>query len=668
MRSGKKKILGNIELETGTTVRELSTDGTLSDNSDDALVTEKAIKTYVDENAVPTAVQKNEDNIMINAFRIAVNGSLSQFNMIDGIVDEYEDESGIDTVNSTNERYNSTDDYYDPSRTLAEVDEDTKLMLHFNGVDGSFEILDDGNTGHIITQNATAQLKTDQKKWGSSSVWFDGNSDYLSIPDSADWDVVASDSDNWTIECWVRWNSHPGGGQIMTLIDQFANASNYWQLKYKDNTLRWEVQVGGTGIIDTGYVGSITDSDWHHVAMCKVADEYGLYVDGTQIGYTQDSSTNNFSGSLYIGQRGDGGNWFDGYMDEIRIIHSNIFSASPNSGKTDTISVPTGAHTSDADTKLLLHCNTQDVSDSHHIPDFIGTAQLDTAQKKWGTGSLLLDGNSDYILFSDSSDWDFYASNSDNKTIDCWVKIDNLSASHTVCQQYQDSNNRWVFHYVTGNGFKAYFTAVGDYCNTGYTGVLSDTNWHHLALIKVANEYGVYIDGVQKAYCQANDITNISGNFYIGVASAVADFFDGHIDEFKFQHSNSFSAAPNVGLTDTITVPTAEYSDVLAINDMTLISDTFTAEAAPDNGRIIVLEEDVDAITLNTDLKAYMSIDGGSNWHQGTLSDEGDYDANKRILVADFDVSAESDTSVEYKITTHNSKDLKLHATGLSWD
>ena len=62
-----------------------------------------------------------EANIMLNAFRVAVNGSLTQFNMVDGIVDEYEDESAIDTATSTNENYNSTDDYYAPSGDVLSV-------------------------------------------------------------------------------------------------------------------------------------------------------------------------------------------------------------------------------------------------------------------------------------------------------------------------------------------------------------------------------------------------------------------------------------------------------------------------------------------------------------------------------------------------------------------
>jgi len=46
-------------------------------------------------------------NIMLNAFRISVNGSLSVQNMADGVVDDFADTTGIDTSNSTNESVSS---------------------------------------------------------------------------------------------------------------------------------------------------------------------------------------------------------------------------------------------------------------------------------------------------------------------------------------------------------------------------------------------------------------------------------------------------------------------------------------------------------------------------------------------------------------------------------
>jgi hypothetical protein len=54
----------------------------------------------------------NNFNIGLLGFKMAVNESLTVFNLIDGVVDEFQDESGTDEAEGSNDLYNSTDDYY----------------------------------------------------------------------------------------------------------------------------------------------------------------------------------------------------------------------------------------------------------------------------------------------------------------------------------------------------------------------------------------------------------------------------------------------------------------------------------------------------------------------------------------------------------------------------
>lgn len=61
------------------------------------------------------------DNIVNLAWRLAIAESLSVFNLEDGVVDEFEDETGVDTGASSNQNYNSLDDYYSPTIAL-EID------------------------------------------------------------------------------------------------------------------------------------------------------------------------------------------------------------------------------------------------------------------------------------------------------------------------------------------------------------------------------------------------------------------------------------------------------------------------------------------------------------------------------------------------------------------
>ena len=107
--------------------------------------------------------------------------------------------------------------------------------------------------------------------------------------------------------------------------------------------------------------------------------------------------------------------------------------------------------------------------------------------------------------------------------------------------------------------------------------------------------------------------------------------------------------------------------------DLTLQSVATTAESAPTTGDIVMLIEDsAGTATINTDIKAYISRDGSAFSSQVTLTDEGDWGTNKRILAAhNVDISGiTSGTSMKYKITTHNqsaSKATKIHATSLAW-
>jgi hypothetical protein len=77
---------------------------------------------------------------------------------------------------------------------------------------------------------------------------------------------------------------------------------------------------------------------------------------------------------------------------------------------------------------------------------------------------------------------------------------------------------------------------------------------------------------------------------------------------------------------------------IAATLPMTLISNAQTAQAAPTEGRLMLYEEDVDAITLDTDLKGYVSRDGGTTYTQTPLVEDTVYgqfglDANTILLL-----------------------------------
>jgi len=605
------------------------------------------------------------DNSLLNAFDIAVNGSLTRHGMVDGIRDAFVDESGIDTGSSINEDYNSAGDYYVNATESGGIDVNTKLMIHANGGDESGQ-------AHAPTYKYTAQIDATIYKFGAGSLFLDGNSDYLTVADSADWDFGTG---AFTLDTWVRFASLPTGrNDIINHGLELSNSQGEWgfQISPDSGSYRFALSIRQASSWFHYYSGnfSLSTNTWYHFAMVRDGSS-NLYAfkDGIQAGSTgtsSDTMTNGSSILLTIGAGGadaPAGTYLNGHMDGVRITKGEALW-------TTNFTKPSTVPTAGANTKLLLNFEGGDQYAGHNVEPQ-GTAQIDLSTKKWGTGAWKFDGDSDYLELSDSADWDLVGSNSDDWTIDLWVKHDDHAGSEHYIAQYEDGSNYWRLSHTSGTGLSFHVeSGGGTLFTTTVGGEITDTDWHHIALCKVADEYGIYKDGVQVAYVQSSSTDTFTGILAVGSLS-VSNYFDGNMDEIRIQHSNIFSASPNNTPDDTITVPTEEYSDTGEILDMTLISNSVTASSDPDNARLVLFEEDVDAITLNTDLKAYVSKDGGSTWAQVTLTDEGDYDTNQRILAGSVDLTQSgigSGTSIEYKITTHNAKELKIHGVGSLWD
>ena len=101
--------------------------------------------------------------------------------------------------------------------------------------------------------------------------------------------------------------------------------------------------------------------------------------------------------------------------------------------------------------------------------------------------------------------------------------------------------------------------------------------------------------------------------------------------------------------------------------DMVLISETFTALVQPNEAFIVMWQEDVNAITLNADLKAWASRDGGASWSQATLTEEAVLSTG-RILTGSAALSGQpAGVAMRWKVTTHNTKVLRVHGIALQW-
>jgi len=226
------------------------------------------------------------------------------------------------------------------------LDADTALLLHMDGEDDGIIFPDSSITSPKgnATVNGDVVTKTAWKKWGTASGLFTGASGYLSYTDNSAWDIIGSNSDNQSIDMWVKWSATPLGYQYF-IGQHEATWENQWCFGVTNSqALIFNAYKDGAGILNFQSAAHlITDTDPHWVALCKVGNKYGIYLEGTQVAYREDDSTDTLSALLTIGQKG-GGEGFLGYIDELRWQKSNLIGAAPNEGLTDTIKVPTSPY------------------------------------------------------------------------------------------------------------------------------------------------------------------------------------------------------------------------------------------------------------------------------------------------------------------------------------
>ena len=189
-------------------------------------------------------------------------------------------------------------------------------------------------------------------------------------------------------------------------------------------------------------------------------------------------------------------------------------------------------------TKLLLPFDgtngattTSDLSNTNRTVTFYGTAQLSTAQSKFGGSSLLLDGNSDYLTVPHVSS-DIVT----ELTLEAWFKTSS-SALQTLIGTYNPTST--TGSYIQINGGTPNSGVHGGNQMTSSSGGYADGNWHHVALTRnTSNLLTLWLDGVSKA--TTTDSTALpTSPFYIGRLnhSSLTRYFDGYLDDVRWTPS-----------------------------------------------------------------------------------------------------------------------------------
>jgi hypothetical protein len=177
-----------------------------------------------------------------------------------------------------------------------------------------------------------------------------------------------------------------------------------------------------------------------------------------------------------------------------------------------------------------------------------GNARLSTAQKKFGTASLALDGSGDYARVLPTADFGFGTS---NWTIELWLyKTGSTGAIQQLIDFRSTAPQIAPTLYLTEVGILKFNVNAFDVI-TGAAAVANNT-WTHIAVSKSGTSTKLFVNGVQSGSTYTDNNNYIQGPVTIGARYDGAQGALGYIDEVRISKGVA-------KYTSNFAVPTSEF-------------------------------------------------------------------------------------------------------------
>ncbi|AFK66261.1 structural protein [Synechococcus phage S-CBM2] len=194
--------------------------------------------------------------------------------------------------------------------TLVYKNEDILSVFHFEGIDQqSFTFDTSHNPVRNVLLNGTAQLLTATSKFGNTSLYLNGVSDYMSVATNTSYGFGAND---FAVEGWFYIQN--SGVRYLFDFRNGANSDNAPYV-YADGSTIYMGAGASTYITGTS---AISSSVWYHIALTRSSNVTKLFVNGQQVGSNY-NDTNNYGSTkpLNIGADYADVNLMQGFVDEF---------------------------------------------------------------------------------------------------------------------------------------------------------------------------------------------------------------------------------------------------------------------------------------------------------------------------------------------------------------
>jgi hypothetical protein len=190
---------------------------------------------------------------------------------------------------------------------------------------------------------------------------------------------------------------------------------------------------------------------------------------------------------------------------------------------------------------LLLHGDgangSTTITDNSPTPKTVtavGNAQISTAQSKFGGASIAFDGTGDWLTVPSNTAFQF---GTGDFTLETWIRPASTITSNVILYDSRAlpipiPSGLLVLYVNTSRKPIIYIEGSGNIV-IGNTSLNANT-WYHLAAVKYAGSYYLYVDGVSDAISVINNVSIVQPiNVRIGADYSDTGAFNGYIDDLR---------------------------------------------------------------------------------------------------------------------------------------
>lgn len=350
-----------------------------------------------------------------------------------------------------------------------------------------------------------------------------GGSGYLR--GGVDWITSAttvSATADFTLECWFNLTL-PQQNYRMISGSTIDGLARYLAI----NSTGIEMQFGTASSTIMTFNYTFKVGVWYHIAITRVGSTIRAFINGVSQSLYQGTQTNTFS-VKYVGVAYLETYAFPGYISDFRFVVGTALY-------TGGFVPPAAPLTAVTNTALLCNMTNAGIYDNAMMNDLqtIGNAQVSTSVVKYGTGSIALDGNGDYVVEPTNLNFGYGTS---DFTIEFWLYLNTASADQTLVSNLSNaaSTNPHLY-YLNNTGIRYYTNSADRIIGAS----LAPNTWYHIALCKSSGSTKLFINGTQtgSTYTDTNNYGSSAplgiGTYWSSNSPVVSSTLNGYVDDLR---------------------------------------------------------------------------------------------------------------------------------------